>query len=88
MRPLGAEAFATKTQFKQWTFNDIPGHPHAWNRAADLSLAGEAPFDAFIGDVFQSVASGSPRSFEQQWLAGLCGRELLEQWHGFVQRPR
>lgn len=84
MQPLGAEAFGTVTQFKQWTFDDILGHLHLWNYAADLSLADEAAFQAFIGEVFQYVASGSLRSFEQQWLAGLCGKELLEQWHGFV----
>jgi uncharacterized protein (TIGR03084 family) len=84
LRPLGAEAFATKTQFKQWTFNDILGHLHVWNRAADFSLTDEVAFEAFISEVFQYVASGSLRSFEQQWLAGVCGRELLERWHGFV----
>jgi len=84
MRPLGADAFGTVTQFKHWTFDDILGHLHLWNHAADLSLTNEAAFQTFMGEVFQHVASGSLRSFETQWLAGLCGRELLEQWHGFV----
>jgi uncharacterized protein (TIGR03084 family) len=84
MRPLDAEAFGTVTQFKQWTFNDILGHLLLWNHAADLSLSDEVAFQAFIGDVFQHVASGSLRSFEKQWLEGLCGQGLLEQWHGFV----
>jgi len=84
MRPLDAERFGTATQFKQWTFNDILGHLHLWNHAADLSLTDAAAFQAFIGEVFQYVASGSLRSFERQWLNGLCGRELLNQWHGFV----
>jgi uncharacterized protein (TIGR03084 family) len=84
MRPLDADAFGTVTQFKQWTFNDVLGHLHLWNHAADLSLTDEAAFQVFIGEVFQYVASGSLRAFEKEWLAGLCGRELLEQWHGFV----
>jgi len=84
MLPLDDEAFNAVTQFKQWTFNDILGHLHLWNHAADLSLADEAAFQAFLGEVMQSVASGSLRVFEQQWLAGLRGRELLEGWHGFV----
>ena len=84
MCPLDAEAFGTATQFKQWTFNDILGHLHLWNHAAHLSLTDEAAFQAFIGEVFQFVASGSLRSFEKQWLDGLCGRDLLERWHGFV----
>jgi uncharacterized protein (TIGR03084 family) len=84
MQPLETEAFGAVTQFKQWTFDDILGHLHLWNYAADLSLTDEAAFQSFIGQVFQYVASGSLRSFETQWLAGLGGRELLEQWHGFV----
>jgi len=84
MQPLDEEAFDTVTQFKRWTFNDILGHLHLWNHAADLSLADEAAFQAFLGEVMQSVASGSLRAFERQWLAGLSGRELLEHWHGFV----
>lgn len=84
MQPLDAEALDTVTQFKQWTFNDVLGHLHLWNHAAYLSLTDEAAFQAFIGEVFQYVASGSLRSFEKQWLDGLCGRELLEQWHDFV----
>lgn len=85
MQSLDEEAFDTVTQFKRWTFNDILGHLHLWNRAADLSLADEAAFQAFLGEVMQSVASGSLRAFEKRWLAGLGGRELLQRWHGFVQ---
>jgi len=84
MEPLDAGVFGTVTQFKQWTFDDVLGHLHLWNHAADLSLTDEAAFQAFIGEVFQYVASGSLRSFEKQWLAGLCGRELLDHWHHFV----
>jgi uncharacterized protein (TIGR03084 family) len=84
MQPLEAEAFGTVTQFKQWTFDDILGHLHLWNHAADLSLTDEAAFQAFIGEVFQYVASGSLRAFEQKWLADLHGKALLEQWHEFV----
>jgi len=84
MQPLGAADYGTATQFKNWTFNDIIGHLHLWNRAADLSLTDEAAFQKFLGEVFQSVASGSLRTFEKQWLDGLQGPELLEQWHAFV----
>ena len=84
MQPLGADAFRTPTQFKQWTFDDIVGHLHLWNRAADLSLRDEVAFGAFIGEVFRHAAGGSLRAFEQKWLDGLCGRELLQQWHAFV----
>jgi uncharacterized protein (TIGR03084 family) len=84
MQPLDNEAFDTVTQFKQWTFNDILGHLHLWNHAADLSLTNETAFQGLLGEVMQSVRSGGLRAFETQWLAGLCGRDLLQQWHGFV----
>jgi len=84
MRPLEEEAFDTVTQFKQWAFNDILGHLHLWNQAADLSLTDAGAFQAFLGEVMQSVASGGLRAFEKQRLAGLSGRALLERWHGFV----
>ena len=84
MQPLDEAVFDTVTQFKQWTFNDILGHLHLWNHAADLSLTDEAAFQALLGEVMQSVTGGSLRAFETQWLAGLRGRELLEHWHGFV----
>ncbi len=84
MQPLPPEAFATATQFKQWAFDDIIGHLHLWNRAADLSLSDEAAFQRLMGEVFQHVASGGLRAFEKQWLDGLHGPELLEQWHAFV----
>jgi uncharacterized protein (TIGR03084 family) len=78
MQPLPPEAFATRTQFKQWTFDDVVGHLHLWNRAADLSLTDEAAFQSFMGEVFQAVASGGLRAFERRWLAGLRGPELLD----------
>ncbi len=84
MKPLSADAFATRTQFKNWTFNDIIGHLHMWNRAADLSLTDEKAFQEFIGQVFQAVAGGGLRQFEARWLDGLSGPKLLQQWHEFA----
>jgi len=84
MRPLPAEAFGAPTQFKQWTFDDVIGHLHLWNHAADLSLTDEGAFQAFIGRVIGYVARGALREFEREWLGGLRGAELLEQWNGFV----
>jgi uncharacterized protein (TIGR03084 family) len=86
LRPLDAEAFGSKTQFKQWTFNDIIGHLHMWNWAADLSLNDEAAFQVFINRVLSHVAGDGLRQFETQWLAGLAGPELLETWYEFAVR--
>jgi len=86
VQPLDAEAFRSKTQFKQWTFNDIIGHLHMWNWAADLSLNDEAAFQVFISRVLRHLASDGLRPFETQWLDGLAGAELLETWHDFSVR--
>jgi uncharacterized protein (TIGR03084 family) len=86
LSPLESDAFGTPTQFKQWTFDDVLGHLHLWNHAADLSLTDATAFQDFIGEVFRYARSGSLRAFEKQWLDGLRGPELLEQWHGFVLR--
>jgi len=86
LRPLDAEAFGSKTQFKQWTFNDIVAHLHMWNWAADLSLNDEAAFQDFINQVLRHLADDGLRQFEAQWLDGLAGPELLETWYDFVVR--
>ena len=84
LRPLGAEVFDRKTQFKQWTFNDILGHLHMWNWAADLSLHDEAAFEVFIARVLRELASNGLRPFETEWLDGLAGPELLDTWFEFL----
>jgi uncharacterized protein (TIGR03084 family) len=86
VRPLDAEAFGNKTQFKQWTFNDIIGHLHMWNWAADLSLNDEAAFQVFIKRVLSHLAGDGLKQFEAQWLAGLAGPELVETWYEFAVR--
>jgi len=44
LRPLGAEAFETRTEFKQWTFNDILGQLHVCYRAAGGTAPGRTRF--------------------------------------------
>ena len=75
--------FDTPTQFKSWTPNDVLGHLHIWNRAADLSLADENAFLAFMSDVVHAVENGALRAFEREWREGLAGRDLLEAWREF-----
>ena len=85
MQPLEAGAFTTVTQFKQWTFNDILGHLHFWNHAADLSLADEGAFQRLLGEVMAGLSDGRLRDFDDRWLDGLAGPELLACWYGFVE---
>ncbi len=84
MEGLSDDEFHTQTQFKQWTINDIIGHLHMWNWAADLSLRDESGILAFLQDVQKSMRQhGDLKPFENQWLDGLSGRTLLHRWQGF-----
>jgi len=88
LQPLKADQYLTQTQFKQWDFNDVIGHLHFWNRAADLSLADEAAFLALFEDVREAVMAEGLRPYERRWLAehldgSDTGPELLEAWRAF-----
>jgi len=78
--PLTDEELAQATAFKGWTVNDVIGHLHMWNQAADLSLTDEAGFQAFFAGIRRHVADGSLRQAETRWLDGLAGRALVEAW--------
>jgi len=79
--PLAPEDWAEKTQFKDWTINDVIGHLHIWNHAADLTLNDEAGFLAFLKQVRDGTpAAGGHLGFTRQWLDGLAGPELMAQW--------
>ena len=50
--------FEQTTAFKGWTINNILGHLHMWNRAADLSLTD--------GEAFYYISQTASRSFAYQ----------------------
>ena len=77
---LDADSFACATQFKDWTIDDVIGHLHVWNIAADLSLTDESALTDFLGQV---GAANGLREFEPNWLGGLAGPDLLETWRSF-----
>jgi uncharacterized protein (TIGR03084 family) len=76
--------FELRTQFKNWTINDVLTHLHVWNIAADLSLKDADAFAAFFNQVGTALQGGnSLRPFETSYLNGLCGRALLEAWRNY-----
>ncbi|MBU3915904.1 TIGR03084 family protein [bacterium] len=83
LEPITAEDFQQKTQFKNWTINDVLGHLHMWNWAADVSLNDNKAFEEFLTSLITDLANGSLRDFEKKWLKGLIGKELLREWHTF-----
>ena len=80
---LSDDEFNEPTQFKEWTANDVLGHLHMWNWAANLSLADEHSFPAFMNDVMCAFEVGDMRRFERDWRKGLSGKALLEAWWEF-----
>ncbi len=84
LAPLGDSDLESKTQFKDWTLNDVVAHLHFWNYAADLSLAGGERFGVLMTDVIEAIGAGTGHmAYAHQWLDGCAGRALVERWHGF-----
>jgi len=81
---ISDEDFERNSQFKDWTINDVLGHLHMWNWAADLSLKDNDGFMDFIEKLKTDLMSGvSLRKFENNWLDGLKNKELLKEWRRF-----
>ncbi len=73
--------FTRNTLFKDWTVDDVIGHLHMFNVAADLSLTDPEGFDAFLAGLMGALKQGrSMRAYTVEWLDGLAGRALLEAW--------
>ena len=78
--------WARKTQFKEWTINDIVAHLHIGNYLADLSLKDGDAFTGFMG----SLAAANKRSTRRldsthAWLDGIRNRDLLYRWRDFYR---
>ncbi len=83
LAPLGDDDFERATQFKGWTLNDVLGHLHMWNWAADLALTDEDRFMDFVEQVMSDIQAGTLRGFEAKWREGLVGAGLRDAWREF-----
>jgi uncharacterized protein (TIGR03084 family) len=82
-----AAAWAVPTQFKGWTFDDVLGHLHMFDYAAELAARGREPLLAFFGEIAAGRADGtSLTEYTRRWLQGCSGPALLERWRAFYQR--
>ncbi|MEM7424855.1 MAG: TIGR03084 family metal-binding protein [Pseudomonadota bacterium] len=80
--PLSEQAFATVTQFKAWTIQDVIGHLHLFNHAANLSLSGGDHFQTFFEPIRQGMDGGrSLVEIQYDWLGDLGGRALFDAWY-------
>ena len=85
VQDLNAEQMERPTSFKGWTINAVIRHLHVWNHAADLSLTDADGFQAFYSQVGSRVASGGITDFEDAFLDGLSGPELIDTWRAFYR---
>lgn len=81
LRNLNDVDFKKKTQFKGWTIEDILGHLHMFNVAADLTLEDGAKFKLFFSRIEKEMANGKTLLQSQYpWLNGMSGRILYNSW--------
>jgi uncharacterized protein (TIGR03084 family) len=83
IEPLKDDEFDQPTQFKGWTINQVLGHLHMWNFAADLSLKDGDQFMEFLNGLMKNVQGGGLGALESVWLKGINNRELLDTWHEY-----
>ncbi len=73
--------FLIKTQFKDWTIDDVIGHLHIFNFAANLSLKSSDDFQTFFAPFSEALKKGNGLLESQRpWLKDLSGHALLEAW--------
>lgn len=80
--PLPEGRFFETTQFKGWTIDDVLGHLHMFDHAAEKSLTDPKSFAGFLRNLMEELGKGSSiRDAQYPWLDGLKGRALFERWH-------
>lgn len=81
LAPLDEDLLFEPTRFKGWAAEDVLGHLHLWDVAADLSFSDETGFEALMADLLPKIMGGqSHKEVTAEWLGGLSGRALLETW--------
>lgn len=78
------EELNTPTLFKNWTINDIIGHLHLWNIAADQTLHDPDAFQIFIKKAVMEMMSGIPHpEMQKPFLEGKTGQRLFTAWQDY-----
>jgi len=84
LREHGSAVFDIRTQFKQWSINDILLHLHHWNIAAALAVFEPEAFENHKQRVIAYLGTGASLiDFDRQECGHESGYELLESWRGF-----
>jgi len=78
---LPDSALEMRTQFKNWSVNDIVQHLHFSNMLADMSLEREAEFERLYARLERLQGEGQTlMEATDRLLDGLGGRALCEEW--------
>jgi uncharacterized protein (TIGR03084 family) len=78
---LDSDGVATHTQFLNWTIEDIIGHLHMFNHAAELALQDRQNFNAFFDPIASDLNQGkSLLDVQKVWLKDKDWPQLLELW--------
>lgn len=86
LEPLEDEDWERKTQFKEWTINDVIAHLHFGNYLADLSLQDSAVFADFVRRwMAEGRQRGNHMAATHLWLDGAKNRALLKRWREFYR---
>ncbi len=82
--PLDEREWSRKTQFKDWTINDVIAHLHFADYAADLALKDSAAFKEFARSMMVPPKPGARRlDSTHEWLEGTKNHALLVRWRDF-----
>lgn len=85
--PLSDADFEKVTAFKDWTINDVMGHLHMWNWAAERSMNAPEEFHEMLnGLLAHRDKGGTMPEYEHGWRKGLSGRALADAWAETYQR--
>ena len=79
LQTLDSRGFDRKTQFKNWTIDDVLVHLHFWNLGADLALNNPDAFKVMFDALFDALKSGKLREYENEKISQR-GAELLDIW--------
>lgn len=86
LEPVPDRQWQQPTQFKGWTFNDVIGHLHLFDYAAQLTLEGPEVLQAFFAKIAAGRANGdSLVSYTRRWLGHSQGISLLQKWRAFYR---
>ncbi|MAJ24486.1 MAG: TIGR03084 family protein [Rickettsiales bacterium] len=78
---LSEKELKTKSQFKNWSFNDIIRHLHVWNHASFQSLLGDKEWSTYLKKLKTFFKQGKKlQDFEKYFTKNIKGRDLISLW--------